>query len=363
MLADEDTAPKTLPPGFSFVENEPVFDPDLHLALEAPQEVLTLQDFGYSSETAAQFASPIAATSPIRFLSDEGIATMQDVLALLKPRMVTHEYRDGPGGRRNIYYGQYQSRFLRDLMACPQVVDFLSDIFQTPLAPHTMAHLGCQINYSNEQPGGEIIGWHHDIVGFTVVITLHDPSEIKGGHLMYYKGPRDEGQRILNGGEKLPEDKVVTSDRAPMGYALVMQGSAVLNAVQPVQNSAFRCSVINAYVSRDVKAPDANRGFLVGDFYPGVDMYPIYNEMARHAAWLAKTKLSTILESDTWIEDREQVISNLSAAVDDVQRCIKQLKAGDLDYEQNHKNHIEEDERQMTTPLFEPGAIAAEDKG
>mgnify|MGYP001212032999 CR=1 FL=1 len=27
MLADKDTTPKTLPPGFSFIEGEPEFDP------------------------------------------------------------------------------------------------------------------------------------------------------------------------------------------------------------------------------------------------------------------------------------------------------------------------------------------------
>ena len=73
MLADQNSAPETLPPAFSFIENEPVFDPVRHLALEAPQQILTLEDFGYSTKEAAQFASPIAATSPVRMLSDEGL--------------------------------------------------------------------------------------------------------------------------------------------------------------------------------------------------------------------------------------------------------------------------------------------------
>ena len=356
MLADQNSDPETLTPAFSFIENEPVFDPVRHLALEAPQQILTLEDFGYSTKEAAQFASPIAATSPVRMLSDEGLATAQEVLKLLQPRVVTHDNGASTDGRRNIYYGQYQSRFLRDLMSCTEVIQFLSDIFQPPIAPHTMPHLGCQINFANAKQGGSIIGWHHDIVGFTVVLTMHDPSTIEGGHLMYYKGPRDEGERILNTGQELPEDKVVVSNRAPMGYCTIIQGSAVLHAVQPVQNDAFRCSIVNAYVSRDVTAPDANRGYPVQDYFPGVPMYPVYNEMARHAAWLAKAKLGSILESGVWIEDRGKLVAELSAAVDDVQRCIDQLKAGGIDDEAYEEGRIAEDERQMTAPLFERGS-------
>ena len=356
MLADQNSAPETLPPGFSFIENEPVFDPARHLALEAPEQIMTLEDFGYSAKAAAQFASPIAATSSVRMLSDEGLATAQEVLKLLQPRVVTHTDDSKTLGRQNLYYGQYQSKFLRDLMSCTEVIEFLSGIFQPPLAPHTMPHLGCQINFANAKQGGSIIGWHHDIVGFTVVITMHDPSAIEGGHLIYYKGPRDEGERILTSGQELPEDKVVVSNQTPMGNCTIIQGSAVLHAVQPVQNDGFRCSIINAYVSRDVTAPDANRGYTVQDFYPGVPMYPVYNEMARHAAWLGKAKLGSILESGAWIEDREQLAAELAAAVDDVQRCIDQLKAGDISSEAYEEGRIAEDKRQMTAPLFKPGS-------
>ena len=240
MLADENTAPRTLPPGFSFIDNEPDFDPARHLALTMPDEIMTLEDFGYAPEQASRFASPVIATSPARMLSDEGIATVQHVLDLLQPRMVVQNDTARTAGRKNVYFGEYHSRFLRDLLSCPEVIDFVSDIFQSPMAPHTMPHLGCQINFANEKPGGVIVNWHHDIAGFSIVLTMHDAEKLDGGHLMYFKGTREEGLAILNAGGELPADLIVVSDKVPMGHALIMQGSAVLHAVQPPWNETPR---------------------------------------------------------------------------------------------------------------------------
>lgn len=362
MLADEFTTPKTLPPGFSFIEKEPEFDASRHLALTTPDHIMTLKDFGYSAKEAAQFASPIGATSATRLLSDEGIATAKEVMELLRPRMVTHDDTTGAAGRQNIYFGGYHSRFLRDLATCPEVISFLSKTFQTPIAPHTMAHLGCQINFGNEKVGKPIAGWHHDIVGFTVVLNLHDPSQLDGGHLVYFKGPRDEGQQILDAGQPLPDDRLVVAGQASIGHATIMQGSAVLHSVQPMRRAGFRCSVINAYVSRDVTVPDPNRGYLLQDYFPGLSMNPVYCEMARHAAWMGRAKLGTILESMNWTEDREQAIAELSAAVEDVERCIQQLRRGDVSSEQYDREFIEEDIRQMTTPLFYPDSTSTGDE-
>ncbi len=355
MLADENTTPGTLPPGFSYIADEPTFDASRHLALEAPKDTMTLEDFGYGPSESAQFTSPVAAASPTRLLSDEGITAAQTVLELLQPRTSRHGDTTDFAGRKSIYFGEYQSRFLRDLARCPEMIGFLSDIFQTPVASHTMGHLGCQINLGNETPGGPIADWHHDIVGFTVVLSLHDPSQMQGGHFVYFKGPRDEGQRLLDSGRPLPEDRLVAADQVPMGHATIMQGSAILHAAQPMQNAGYRCNIVNSYVSRDVRAPDPNRGFLVRDFYPGMPTNPIYSEMARHAAWLGKAKLGTVLESMAWTEDRTRIIAELSAAIEDVTHCIRQLEVGDVSLEQYRKERERADERQMATPVFDPG--------
>ena len=40
--------PSVQPPGYTWLDAEPTFDPDLHLALEEPEEVISLAELGYS---------------------------------------------------------------------------------------------------------------------------------------------------------------------------------------------------------------------------------------------------------------------------------------------------------------------------
>ena len=354
MLAEKNTFPPTPPPGFSYLREEPVFEPKRHLELAAPDERWSLADFGYGKAESRQFASPIAAATPTQFLSDEGIAATQAVLEALQPQIAIHTEEAHGSGLQRIYFGAYRSRFLRDLASCREVTDFLSQVFETPIAAHTMAHLGCQVNFANAKQGGAISHWHHDIVGFTVVLNLHDSDAIEGGHFTYFKGTRDEGERLLAAEGELPAERVMVSNRVPMGHATVMQGSAVLHGAQPLMRGSHRCSIINSYVSRDVTAPDPNRGYLVRNGYPGLAMNPVYCEMVRHAAWRSQAKLGTLLETLPWTEDRAELVSALRAAVEEVEDCAQKLETGDITYEAYLAQQRAADYRQMATPLFPP---------
>ncbi len=55
MLADLDTSPRTLPPGFGYVDGEEEFDEGRHLALEIPEQAFALAELGYSDEAGAHF--------------------------------------------------------------------------------------------------------------------------------------------------------------------------------------------------------------------------------------------------------------------------------------------------------------------
>ena len=76
--------PTTVPEGYPQLTDEPVFDPDRHLQLEAPTEIVLLADLGYSPEEIATKATPVAASSPFRMLSDEGAAIMLDLARRLR---------------------------------------------------------------------------------------------------------------------------------------------------------------------------------------------------------------------------------------------------------------------------------------
>jgi len=357
MLADAETFPKTLPQGFLPIDGEPEFDPARHLQLEMPALVWSLQDLGYSDVQAAQYASPLAATSPVRMLSDEGIAALDYVLELLQPRIIEH----GKEGLRRIYFGTYQSRFLRDLACSPDICAFLSGIYDTPIAPHTMAHLQTQVNFANRESGSDVSGWHHDQVGFTVVLTMHDAAKLKGGHFEYYAGPREEGLAIVRAGGTLPADKLVVPAHAAKGWASTMQGSAVLHRGQPMLEDGYRCNVINSYVSRDVAAPDPNRGYYVtsGDEADidviGDHANPSMTETARHAAWAARGRLGTIMEDLPFTEDRAHIIKALKGAIADVELLIKRLETPEIDPETYRRFYNEDDVRQMTTPRYTVG--------
>ncbi|MEM8706406.1 MAG: hypothetical protein AAGE98_08110, partial [Actinomycetota bacterium] len=61
--------PESLPPGYAWFDDEPVFDPARHLQLEAPDEIILLADLGYDAAEIATKATPVAASSPFRLLS------------------------------------------------------------------------------------------------------------------------------------------------------------------------------------------------------------------------------------------------------------------------------------------------------
>ena len=72
------------PDGFDPLPEEPEFDPAVHLALEKPETVFSLGDFGYEPADLAKSPASFAATSVFRVLSDEGAACLYEVTKSLE---------------------------------------------------------------------------------------------------------------------------------------------------------------------------------------------------------------------------------------------------------------------------------------
>jgi len=106
--------PVQQPPGYNWLEDEPEFEPSLHLDLQMPTSVVRLSDLGYSETEIASKASTVAATSAFRILSDEGSRVMLDVARSLKNHAVGCERIENM-----VRGGCYRSRFLRDLCIDP----------------------------------------------------------------------------------------------------------------------------------------------------------------------------------------------------------------------------------------------------
>ena len=83
--------PETLPTGYEWLPDEELFNPKKHLSLERPTEVITLTDLGYNEIQIAPTATPIAASTPFRILSNEGAEIMRNISGMLRP----HARRSG----------------------------------------------------------------------------------------------------------------------------------------------------------------------------------------------------------------------------------------------------------------------------
>ena len=122
--------PKAQPAGYDWFDDEPALDPARHLQLEGPHEVVMLADLGYDHAEIATKATPVAASSPFRILSDEGAAVMLEVARRLRA------FARSAGNRieRMSRGGCYRSRWLRDLCTSPDVSDHLELIYGTAMA-------------------------------------------------------------------------------------------------------------------------------------------------------------------------------------------------------------------------------------
>jgi len=110
--------PSRFPDDYQWLDDEPVFDPKRHLALEKPDTVQMLSEFGYSDEAIASVASPVAVSSPFRVLSDEGAQVLLHVARQLRSHAISCERIDNM-----VRSGCYRSRFLRDLCVEPSITE------------------------------------------------------------------------------------------------------------------------------------------------------------------------------------------------------------------------------------------------
>jgi len=356
MLADPDIFPKALPPGYEYLASEPTFDPAKHLALEAPNQVWTMEELGYTGEQAACYASPIAVTTPVRLLSPEGVAAMLEVSEQLKPFMRKNPNSRIPAVLRGTIF---RSRFMRDFCNASDVTDYFSDLFQVPMAPHTLPHMQGHMNFNPDDVTLDVDKWHHDVTALDYVLMLHNPRAIQGGRFEYFFGTREEGKRLMEETGELPANRIVSPDFKDAGYAVFMQGCAVFHHATRLENPAFRASLVNSYVSRDVRYTDANRTFFVkpkpgGPFSDAQSMLEKrsrFTDWARHKAWTSRAKLGSLLEDLPFTEDRQQIIAALKDAVADVHGAIAMLEAGDRAFEELREERVKEEANYYTNPV------------
>jgi hypothetical protein len=131
--------PAQNPAGFD-LRTERVFDPDVHLAIEPPSTIKTLEfedvPFPYEGGLDAHWPG-VAYSAPFRLLSEAGVRDLRTVIDENTEFAIKNERNHSLRGLG------YRSQFVLDLSFCPEVLDLVSSIAREPLWPHdVLMHLG-----------------------------------------------------------------------------------------------------------------------------------------------------------------------------------------------------------------------------
>ncbi|MEC7595577.1 MAG: hypothetical protein VYD29_00435 [Pseudomonadota bacterium] len=310
--------PNTLPDGYHYIDNEPTYDPNIHLALEFPKDSHNLHDLGYSQEEIDKCPTDYGVSGVTRLLSDEGVRVLMQTAQSLR------KYSSS-GGERIQYLLRgcvYRSKFLRDLCLCPKVSEFLSQIYGIPVAPHSIPlHLG-HFNFAPDDLTRAVDKWHIDTIGFDYVMMVSDPNQQVGGRFQYFLGTKKEIQEIKDNNQSIPEDRIISPEFPGPGYIIVMQGNMVVHRGAKLEQPFDRVTMVNGYVPLDLESVDPSHFSDLKTVDPHQLLFP---EWARHKAWLSKGKLNQIIEELPFTDDRELIINKLKSAIKDVETAIKDI--------------------------------------
>ena len=312
------------PPGFDWLDDEPAFDPSLHLQLEIPAVVRTLDEFGYSDSEIAATATPVAATSAFRVLSAEGAAVMLEIA-----RRLENHAQANPRIERAVRSGCHRSRWLRDLCISPEVTEHLCSIYSIDVAPHPITSQLGHLNFAPAEIGSAVDKWHHDTLALDYVMMVADPQVLNGGDFEYFVGTKAEVSALADCGERPPVDRCVSVEWPGPGFAVALHGNMVVHRGGPLHESGERISMVNGYVSTDVCVDDQTRNI---DLFHVDEPVTLAREWARYAAWRSRRRLDLLLDDldhvDTVAEPLD-VAQRLGHAIHDVGVAITDLQRTD----------------------------------
>ncbi len=318
--------PETQPDGYEWLDDEPTFDPAVHLQLEAPDEIVMLADLGYSADEIATKATQVAASSPFRLLSDEGAAVMLTIARRLRP------YARAAGDRieNMVRGGCYRSRWLRDVCVSQDVCTHLEAIYGIAIAPHPMpVHLG-HMNFEPDSIDAAIDKWHHDTLPLDFVMTVTDPAQVAGGRFEYFLGTKHEAASLADSGRTPPPDRTVAPDFPGPGYAIALHGDMVVHRAGPLDELTERISMVNGYVALDATRDEQSRS---ADLIALDDPRVLYTEWAKFAAWRSAARLDTLVHELPFTEDVESVTAALEHAIEDARRAADEMRSGERQLE------------------------------
>ncbi len=315
------TFPQELPKGYSLLADEPVFDPDRHLQLEMPEQVFSLQEFGYDAQTGLNDAPvDFAATSVFRVLSDEGVHALYQVTKLLEPFTTSN-----PRIARNVRGGAYRSKFLRDLCLSSEIADFMSKIAGIELVPHRIFHQLGHLNFNPKEVGENVDKWHVDTLRFDYVLFVTDPTKNEGGEFQYFKGTKQAMADLKAKGEAVPKAQVISPAMPGPGYAVLQQGNYVVHQAKGLTKAGERITMVNGYIPKDPMIKDYTRF----DQLCHVDPEDVVaTEFSRHYAVQAAQLLEQSIIHDSFGKDHLSKAEKLETVANLLLEAAGQIRNG-----------------------------------
>jgi len=304
-------------PDYEPIKDDPIFDPARHLALDQPASTLSLTDLGYGEETVGTTPTPIAATSCFRVLSDEGVEAMYHVCKQLEAFTTSN-----PRVARNTRGGVYRSKFLRDFSMCPEYVEHLSGVMQTPLLPSAMGHQIAHLNYQPLSVGKNVDKWHYDTLQVDTVMFVTDPRLVDGGEFQYFKGTRDEMAEIHAAGKPFPHDRVESPDMPGPGYAVLMQGNYVVHQAKGLRKEGERITLVNGFSYADRGVPDYT---ALGQLFHADPPNVASAEYTRHIALRCGRELEQVINEPGFNDSPKEHAQRLARVQAELSKAIAQL--------------------------------------
>jgi hypothetical protein len=291
------------PPGFERLADEPLFDPAIHLALEKPQQIVTLSELGYDDDSIADCPSDFAVSSVFRVLSDEGAAYLYDVVKKLEAYATRNARIE-----RNVRGGVYRSKFLRDLCLSPDINNFLSEICGVDLMPHTIPHQLGHINFNPREVGKNVDKWHADTLRYDYVMFVTDPNAVEGGAFQYFNGTKEQMANLKAANRPVPLELVRSPEMPGAGYAIMQQGNMVVHQAKGLTAPGERITMVNGYVAADAATPDYTRydQLVLAD-----PEQVVTSEFVRHIAFQGKQLLEQQLTDSRFSADRQYYADQL----------------------------------------------------
>ena len=303
------------PPGYARVASDVAWDP-AYLELQPPERVYTLDEFGEGAAGPNAF-SPVAITTPFRFLSDEAVDILQEICAELEASA-----RGSDRIPKFVRGAVYRSEFLWGMSRDPTLVRWLRELARAPVEPHPVSHHAVHINYAPDELSQNVDQWHADIVSFDYVLMVSDPRPMKGGRFEYFFGPVEEGKALLERDGELPRERVKSAEFPGPGFAVLQQGHRVLHRATRLEERYKRVTLVGSFFTPH-PAIDDPTAFTLSRLrrVDGNDVALV--EGSRYAAVAAARKLERFAETKAdFARPLEEVRTALRESIADVERVI-----------------------------------------